>query len=55
MTNLITAISNWLINSHSLAMPGWMWLVAVPAAIVVLGVAFYTLGWLVFLNTFRPW
>lgn len=48
MSTLIQSIADWLIASHSISMTGWAWLIAVPAALVILLVVGYFIALLVF-------
>lgn len=43
MTNLITNLSNWLTSSHSIELIGWQWIVALPAALIILAATIFFL------------
>jgi|688.fasta_scaffold00486_57 hypothetical protein len=42
-------------KSHSISMPGWMWLISVPIGLVILGAIMYVLVFVGFARAFRPW
>jgi uncharacterized integral membrane protein len=55
MNSLIQSIADWLTNSHSISMPGWMWLINVPIGLVILGAIMYVFVFVGFARAFRPW
>lgn len=55
MINFINSIADWLTHSHSLEMPGWLWILVLPISVILMIALGYVLWWLVFIKTFRPW
>jgi len=46
VNNPILSIADWLTATHSVAMPGWLWIIAVPVAVVlIMAVGMRILGW----------
>ena len=45
MNNLIHWIAEWLTTTHSIALTGWVWLLVVPIAVLIIGAVFAFIGY----------
>jgi len=55
MTNLIQSLADWLTSPHTIELVGWQWVIALPAALIILAATVFFLTLFNIGKIILPW